>query len=102
MSEEDLIRVLTTEGVLDLEVVDQDERSLAASHWNAVKRYLGTGKTDRLDEFKGQTVAGFRPETDREPETDPDVFELATDPDVIDERESDGELDIERIYTTRR
>ena len=83
----DVIRVLTTDGVRDLEVVNPDERSQAGSHWNEVKRYLGSGKTRRLDRFEGQTVAGF---------------ELETDPDVIDERESDGELDIEKIYAHRR
>jgi hypothetical protein len=87
MPEEHLIRALTTEGLQDLEVADPDERSLAGSHWNEVKRYLGTGETGRLDEFEGRTVAGF---------------ELETDPDVIDEREADGELDIERIYAHRR
>lgn len=83
----DVMRVLTIQGVRDIDVADRDERSRAGTHWNTVNRYLGTGETDRLDDFAGQTVAGF---------------ELETDPDVIDERESDGELDIERIYTHRR
>ena len=87
MTDNDLMRVLTTDGVRDLEVVDPRERSRAASHWNEVKRYLGTGDARRLDPFEGQTVAGF---------------ELETDPDVIDERESDGDLDIEKIYAHRR
>src|SRR5947207_2244221 len=80
-----LMRVVTTRGVLDLEVHDPGERSIAASHWNAVKGYLGDDETVLLP-FAKLTVAGY---------------ELETDLDVIDIRESEGDLDIEHIYPTR-
>jgi hypothetical protein len=86
MTDAPLMRVLTTEGVVDLDLSDPTDRSAAGSHWNAVTRFLGTGEIDDLVDFRGQTVGGF---------------ELETDPDIIEIREGDGDLDIERIYPGR-
>jgi len=80
-----LMRVVTTLGVLDLEVLDPEERSIAASHWNAVKGYLGDDES-ALIPFQSLTVAGH---------------ELETSLDVIDIRESEGEFDTEHIYPKR-
>jgi hypothetical protein len=80
------MRVLTTEGVMDLDLRDPDDRSIAGSHWNVVTHFLGSPDTADLGRFKGLTVAGF---------------ELETDPDVIEIREGEGDLDIETIYPGR-
>ncbi|QEC48539.1 hypothetical protein FSW04_13835 [Baekduia soli] len=77
-----LVRVVTTEGVMDLELPDAEQRSVAGSHWNAVTAYL-RGDTNALAPYARQQVAGF---------------ELETDPDLIDIREAEGELDVETIY----
>jgi hypothetical protein len=79
------MRVLTTEGVMDLDLGDPDERSRAGSHWNAVTRCLGTGEPHSLVDFRGRMVAGF---------------ELETDPNVIEIREAEGDLEID-IYPGR-
>lgn len=80
-----LVRVATTLGVRDLEVTDPTERSIAAAHWNALKGYLGDDET-ALIPFQGLTVAGY---------------ELETNLDVIDIRESEGDFDIEHVYPKR-
>lgn len=85
--EGELMCVFTTAGVRDLEVYDEAERADVGSHWNAVRRYLGTGDTSDISEFSGASVAGIR---------------LETDPDVIDDVEAAGDLDIEHIYVQRR
>jgi len=77
------MRVLTTDGVLDLEVADEDERSAVASHWNYVDLYLATGNTEGLDDLRGLKVAGK---------------ELETDGGFIAEREAEGQLGIGDIY----
>ncbi len=58
-----LMRILSTEGVVDTDVVDRAERSLVGSHWIAVQRYLATGYTDGLDVFvvKPWRVSSSRP-----------------------------------------
>ena len=87
MAEHDAMRVFTTGGVRDIEVTDPDERSSEGIHWNLVQKYLGTGDWSDLEQYSGVTVRGF---------------ELETDPDVIDDVEAAGDLDIEHIYVQRR
>jgi len=82
-----LMRVLTSDGVRDLEVRDTQDRSLVGDHWNAIQHFLGTGKTDQLARFGGLTVAGV---------------ELESDPDVIEDREAEGDLDIDHVYPGRK
>ena len=82
-----LMRVLTTDGVRDIRIPDAGDRSLAGEHWNAVQRFLATGDSDQLARFRGLPVAGV---------------ELETDPDVIEDREVEGDLDIDHIYPGRK
>jgi hypothetical protein len=81
------MRVLTSDGVRDLDIPDPEDRSLIGEHWNAIQQFLGTGKTDQLARFGGLTVAGV---------------ELESDPDTIEDREAEGDLDIDRIYSSRK
>ena len=63
------------------------ESSIAGRYWNAIRRFLETGYTDRLEEFDGVTVGGRQ---------------LLTDPDLIEYYARRGELDFESIYGSVR
>jgi hypothetical protein len=82
----DRMRVLTRDGVAVTLVVTDAAASVIGRHWNAARRYLYTGKTDRLDEFQDESINFHR---------------LLTDPDRIDELALIGELDITTIYEDR-
>jgi hypothetical protein len=82
-----LMRVLTSDGLRDLDIQDPQDRSVIGTHWNAVGRFLNTGEADQLAPFRALRVAGV---------------ELETDPDVIEDREAEGDLNIEHIYPNRR
>ncbi len=94
---DDMMRVVSTDGVVDVDVADEGERSLVGSHYAAVRGYLDTGRTDRLADFEGRIVVGVDPQTG---EVDP--YELEVDPDALDDREAEGDLDIDHIYPNRR
>lgn len=76
------VTVLTTQGVLSLEV-SEDERSLAAQHVNAATHFRDTGDESRLAAFQGVTVG---------------EHELETDPDQIEFLATQGQLDFEDFY----
>lgn len=99
MSEE-LMRVITTGGVVDLEIPDPVDRSEVGAHSRAIAIFLGDPREfRRVDEFGGFHVRGFDPQTGKF-----GVYGLETDPDVIEDRESEGDLDIDidHIYPNRR
>lgn len=75
--------ILTTNGRIWVEVENPIERSLVGSYWNAAHRYRDTGDLEPLDSFAGRQVAGHL---------------LETDPDEIEFRAAQGELDVEDIY----
>jgi hypothetical protein len=77
------MRVLTTEGEIEIDTRGSGVASLIGKHQNAVKRYLATGQTTALSTFVGMKVRGH---------------ELETRPDFIDERERRGELSFEESY----
>lgn len=77
------MNVLTTDGLMTIDVPDEWDRSLIGSYWNAVQVYMKTGRTDWLDFFDGQGVGSVK-------------FE--TDPDEIDAWWSRGQLDFLEIY----
>ena len=77
------MRILTKDGVEDVELETLRARSTVGSYWSAVQRYLYTGNTDRIEGFKGVRIRRKR---------------LLTDPDLIDRYARIGELDIEDIY----
>ena len=86
----DVVRLVTTDGVRDIEVTDSDARSLAGKHLSAVGFYLANGtdeSVDRLTAFQGARIADL---------------ELETDPDVIDALDDSGELDVGELYPSRR
>ena len=76
--------VLTVDGLQNLRVSSSRQRSLVASHWNAIRAYRDHGKLQPLRTFQGKGVAG-------------QLFEC--DYDVIDEWARRGELEIEDIYS---
>lgn len=77
--------VLSTTGVVEIDVRGSRARSQVARHWNAIRRFAGTGDLQPLLAFKGVRVGGV---------------ELATDPDAIEEYLRRGEIDIDDIYVT--
>jgi hypothetical protein len=83
----DVMRVLTRDGIEDLHVSDPSERSIIGSHWNAIQHFLNTGEDDRLLDLEGERVLG-RP--------------LEIDPDRIEYWARYGELDFEDIYPSTR
>lgn len=58
MNQPQTLRVLTSTGVQFLAGLSQQDKSLVARHWNAVRRYLEYGETDQLDALDGRTVGG--------------------------------------------
>lgn len=88
-SDDVLVRLVTIDGVIDVEVPDEDERQLASSHFRAVGAYLAGESDDdeQLSRFLGVTVAGY---------------ELETDPDKLDALDDSGELDMSELYPSRR
>src|SRR3954462_12121041 len=77
------MRILTPDGLAEVEVGDPDERSRVGDYWNAVQYRLDTGSDSELRRFDGVTVAG-RP--------------LETDGRTIDRWARQGEIDFEDIY----
>ena len=77
------MRVLTTDGVRVLDLPDEWDRSIVGQHWNTINQYLKTGQTLRLGIFDRMRIEGF---------------DLETDPDLIDEWWSRGQLDFLEIY----
>jgi len=58
-----LMNVYSTRGIVEVEVPDNDSRSLIGQHTSAVWRYRDTGDTGDLDRFRRLRVAGVRLET---------------------------------------
>jgi hypothetical protein len=77
------MRVLMSKGAEDIDLETSEARSIVGSHWNAVQRFLSTGETDDLDEYKRIRIRGRR---------------LMTDPDEIERLAQIGDLDNEGPY----
>jgi hypothetical protein len=77
--------VLSTDGVVDIDVRGSRARSLVGRHWNAIRRFAATGDVGALTPFEGKRVGGAV---------------LATDPDQIEEFLRRREIDIDDIYIT--
>jgi hypothetical protein len=72
-------------GVLELvRVTDRYERSLVASYWNAIRRYLNTGDDFNIRQFEGVRITGRR---------------LLTDLAEIEEWARHGDFDFDSIYS---
>lgn len=81
----EVMRILTREGISDVEVVDPLERSALGSYWNDVRLYL-EGKPHDLGQYQGVVAGGYVLETDVE---------------WIEYWADSGELEFEDIYSVR-
>jgi len=77
--------VLSTEGVVDIDVRGSRARSIVGRHWNAIQRFAVTGDVGVLSPFEGKSVGGAA---------------LVTDPDQVEEFLRRREIDIDDIYVT--
>jgi hypothetical protein len=77
------MRILTRDGVEDVELKSARARSVVGAHWNAIQIFLSTGDTEPLEGWGGIRIRGRR---------------LLTDPDEIERQARIGELDIDDIY----
>jgi hypothetical protein len=80
-----VMKINTTEGVVEGMVRGSRARSLIGQHHNAVAQYLDTGDTTVLAPFEGKRVAGVT---------------LETRPDELEQQWMRGELDFLEIYAT--
>jgi len=55
----ELMRILTSDGVFDVEVPDPVERSMLGSYWNHVRLFL-EGDASDLEQFRDVRIAGRR------------------------------------------
>jgi len=78
-----VMRLLTTDGVVEVEVPGEDERSEVGHYWIAVQHVLDTGKNTLIKEFEGVEIGGHELEIDRE---------------KITRWAKQGDLDFEDIY----
>lgn len=81
------MRVVSTEGMVDVEVRGSRQSRRIAQHMNAVKQFLATGDDEALRRFAGVKVAGVQ---------------LETDPERIEEMGRVHELSFEDIYNSTR
>jgi hypothetical protein len=85
-----VVRLVTVDGVLDIELAERDDRYLARDHFQAVSTYLANGSDksiEQLARFRDAQIAGHQ---------------LEIDPDVIDALDDSGELDLAELYPSRR
>ena len=77
------MRLLTTDGVVEVGVAEEDDRSDIGLHWNAIQHLLDTGDDDRVKDFEEVEIEGYA---------------LETDADKITRWAKQGDLDFEDIY----
>ncbi len=81
------MRFLAPDGVTALDVRSSAVASRIGAYWNAVDRYLRTGKRDALAPFRGKRIrAGNR------------LHEFITDPRTLDRLANAGEVRFEDLY----
>ena len=81
------MRFLTKEGTIALEVRDSRTASQIGEYFNAVDRYLTTGRTDDLRQFRGQSIrVGKR------------TYLFVTDPRTLKRLGAAGEISFEDLY----
>jgi hypothetical protein len=78
-----VMKINTTDGLVERMVRGSDKRSLIGQHHNAVAQYLDTGDTTVLEPFAGKHVAGMT---------------LETRPDELEQQWMRGELEFLEIY----
>jgi hypothetical protein len=89
-----LVRVISTRGIVDVEVPDPKVRQVLGLHMHRAVEALGDPDLDKLlAEFKGTTVTGLDPETG-----EPVWYELESDLETLQRWETEGDLDIDEFY----
>jgi hypothetical protein len=73
----------TSRGATPVVVRGSQEASQLGRYMSAVGQYLKSGKTEALEEFAGQSIAGHK---------------LITDPDALSSLAQAGALELDRIY----
>lgn len=79
-----LMRILSTGGVVELEVDPQEQRSAVGEHWNAIQNVLA-GNSHATDDFRGMRIAGI---------------ELEANPYVISRWAHEHDVEFEDIYAS--
>lgn len=81
------MRVLSPQGLIEVEVRDSRTASRNASYWNAVDQYLRTGNEELLRPFRGKSFSsrGVR-------------YEFVTSTDVIERAALVGQVEFEDLY----
>jgi hypothetical protein len=79
----DRMRILTPDGVVEVDVEQARTRSLIGEYWNAVQYRLDTGFDSQLKRFNGMKIRGYPLETNGR---------------AIDRWAREGEIDFEDIY----
>lgn len=83
------LRFLSPEGQIPITVRSSRTASRIGEYWAAVHHYLRTGNTSRLSEFKGKSVRVRKNE-----------FPFITEPKLLNQIASAGEVTFEDIYAT--
>lgn len=81
------LRFLTPEGIISVEVGGSRAASEIARHWAAVDRYLRTGQTDALREFRGRAIRVGKGR-----------YPFVTDPRTLGRLARAGEVSFEDLY----
>jgi hypothetical protein len=81
------MRFLAPDGVIAIEVPDSRAATLIGEYWNAVNRYLRTGRADALRRFAGRDVRVGRRR-----------HRFVTDPLTLDRLANAGEVRFEDLY----
>jgi len=90
-----LVRVISTRGVVDLDVPDAKVRQVLGLHMHRAIEALGDPEQDKLlAEFKGTALTGLDPETG-----EPVWYELESDLETLQRWEGEGDLDIDEFYS---
>jgi hypothetical protein len=81
------MRFLSPDGVMALDVRSSTVATRIGKYWNAVDRYLRTGRKDALAPFRGKRLrAGAR------------LHEFITSPRMLDRLANAGEVRFEDLY----
>jgi hypothetical protein len=81
------LKFLAPDGVVAVTVRSSASASRIAEYWNAVNRYLRTGRTDALRPFRGEHIRSGRK-----------LHRFVTDPSTLDRLGNAGEVRFEDLY----
>lgn len=81
------MRFLAPDGIIAVDVEGSDSASRVGRYWNAVHRYLKTGDTRQLKQFRGQRL-----------QSQGQRFPFVTDTELLERLAHAGEVQFEDIY----